>query len=394
MRDCESRNVKVAVVCSSGITCTVYGRGIASTVHSFYGLGTAELPANMILERSTGIASLVNKIQSVDVIIWDEASMSSSRILELVNLLHHSLAVDANNMKPFAGKQIVLVGEFLQLRPVPNRFDEGSFMFNSYVFATAMSHRIQLQRIMRQSPDEIEFAMALKQIRLGNCTTATLNFVTSLSRDLHPDQNKVATHIFFRKAPTILYNRGVVDRLPGESIRLEAECRGVTNNMIWPGEETVILKEGARVMLVWNKSNSLKNGTMGVFVGMDKHTMALVWFENDGIVPIGKETWNNNDERWQKIGSICQYPIIVAYAITCHKSQGLTLDSVVVHCSTEFVPGLIYVSSSRVRSASHVQMVNFKPSQLLKQPHHRHMFNCTGKSCCRSLMLSFYEHGQ
>jgi len=131
LSDCKSWNMKVAVVCSSGIACTVYGRGIASAVHSFYGLGTAELPANMILERSTGIVSLVNKIQSVDVIIWDEASMSSSRILELVNLLHHSLAVDPNKMKPFAGKQIVLVGEFLQLRPVPNRFDEGSFMFNS-----------------------------------------------------------------------------------------------------------------------------------------------------------------------------------------------------------------------------------------------------------------------
>ena len=140
--------------------------------------------------------------------------MPSSRSLKLVNLLHHSLAVDANNMKPFAGKEIVLVGEFLQLRPVPNRFDEGSFMFNSHVFSAAISHRIQLKRIMRQYPDEIEFAIALKQIRLGNCTTATSNFVTSLSRELHPDQSKVATHIFFRKAPTILYNRGVVDSLP------------------------------------------------------------------------------------------------------------------------------------------------------------------------------------
>ena len=162
-----------------------------------------------------------------------------------MNLLHQSLAMDANNMKPFAGKQIVLVGEFLQLGPVPNRFDEGSFMFNSHVF-----YRIQLKRIMRQSPDEIEFAIALKQIRLGNCTTATLNFVTSFSRELHPDQNKEFTIVFFRKARTILYNRGVVDSLPGESVRLEAEFSGVTNNMIWPGEETVILKEGARVMLV------------------------------------------------------------------------------------------------------------------------------------------------
>ena len=79
----------------------------------------------------------------------------------IVNLLHHILAVDAN-MKPFAGIQIVLVGEFLQLRPVPNRFDGGSFMFKSHVFSAAISHRIQLKRIMRQSPDEIEFAIALK----------------------------------------------------------------------------------------------------------------------------------------------------------------------------------------------------------------------------------------
>ena len=138
----------------------------------------------------------------------------------------------------------------------------------------------------------------------------------------------------------------------------------------------------------------LKNGTMGVFVGMDKHTKALVWFENEGIVPIGKETWNNNDERVQKIGSICQYPSIVADAITCHKSQGLTLDSVVVHCSTEFVPGLIYVSSSRVRSASHIQMVNFKPSQLLKQPQEVIDICSTALgnpvadiSCCRSMNM-------
>ena len=122
--------MKVAVVRSSGRACTVYGKGIASTVHSFYGLGTAEIPANMILECCTANASLVNKIRNVNVIIWDEASGFSSRILELVNLLHHSLAVDTNIMKPFAGKQIVLVKEFLQLRPVPNRFDKGLFMFN------------------------------------------------------------------------------------------------------------------------------------------------------------------------------------------------------------------------------------------------------------------------
>ena len=130
----------------------------------------------------------------------------------------------------------------------------------------------------------------------------------------------------------------------------------------------MILKEGAKVKLVWNKSDTLKNGTMGVFVGMDADGSALVQFENEGTVKIGKETWNKTDEKGQKIGSVRQYPIILAYSITCHKAQGLTLDAVVVHCANEFVAGLIYVSSFKVRSASHIQMLNFKPTQLIKQP--------------------------
>ncbi|XP_078360970.1 uncharacterized protein LOC144645313 [Oculina patagonica] len=367
LKGCESRNLKVAVVCSSGIACTVYGSGLASTVHSFYGLGTADMPAKLVLERSMATASLVRRIREVDVIVWDEASMSSSRILELVNTLHHNIAGDGN-LNPFGGKQLVLVGEFLQLRPVPSRFDDGAFMFNSFVFSAAVSHRIQLVRLMRQSPDEVEFAIALQQIRLGECMPETANYFASLSRELEPHLDEKATHIFFRKAPTILHNRAVVSNLPGESIRLIAEHEGETRNMKWPGEDTVLLKEGVKVMLVWNKTDTLKNGTMGVFVGMDENGNALVRFEKEGTVKIGKQTWNNTDERGQKIGSVCQYPIVVAYAITCHKSQGLTLDSVVVHCANEFVAGLIYVASSRVRSASHIQMLNFKPSQLLKQP--------------------------
>ena len=128
--------------------------------------------------------------------------------------------------------------------------------------------------------------------------------------------------------------------------------------MKWPGEDTIILKEGAKVMLVWNKTDTLKNGTMGVFVGMDENENALVRFEKEGTVKIGKETWTKLNQRGQKIGSVCQYPIVVAYAITCHKSQG----AVVVQCANEFVAGLIYVSSSCVKSASHMQMLNFKPN--------------------------------
>lgn len=103
---------KVAVVCSSRIACTVYSSGLAWTVHLFYGLRTADLPTKLVLERSMATVSLVGKIHDMDVIIWDEANMSSSRILEIVNTLHHNIAGDGN-LYPFSGKQLVLVGEFL-----------------------------------------------------------------------------------------------------------------------------------------------------------------------------------------------------------------------------------------------------------------------------------------
>ena len=144
IKDCESRSLKVAVVCSSWIACTVYGSGLAATVHCFYGLGTADMPAKLVLERSMATASLVQRVREVDVIIWDEASMYSSRILELVNTLHHNIASDGN-LSPFGGKQLVLVGQFLQLRPVPSRLDDGSFMFNTTDPISAIDETITRQ---------------------------------------------------------------------------------------------------------------------------------------------------------------------------------------------------------------------------------------------------------
>ena len=121
--------------------------------------------------------SFVRRIWEVVVNIWDEASMSSSRILEIVNTLHHNIAGNGN-LYPFGGKQLVLVREFLQLRPVPSRFDDGAFMFNSFVFSAAVLHRIQLTRLMRQSPDEVDFAIQLQQITLqafqGNLTPVSI----------------------------------------------------------------------------------------------------------------------------------------------------------------------------------------------------------------------------
>ena len=117
-------------------------------------------------------------------------------------------------------------------------------------------------------------------------------------------------------------------------------------------------------MLVWNKSDDLKNGSMGTFKKVVDDKL-LIEFEKVGTVLIERVTWNQRNRQGEIIGSVTQFPVILAYAVTCHKSQGLELPAVVLHSSMEFVPGLVYVAMSRVRSPDTLQVIDFKHSQVL-----------------------------
>ena len=369
--DCSKRNLRVGVICSTGISCTVYETGTASTVHSFYGFGVADLPSELVVTRSVANYSVRESVGNLDVIIWDEASMSSARMLELVNAVHHCLVEpdSADFMCAFAGKQVIIVGEFLQLPPVPNRFDAGDFMFKSPVFIHAIPHRFALTKLMRQSELDKPFVYAIADVRLGMCSLETAAFIASLSRDLEPNDAEKATHVFYKRDAMLIHNKLALQNIPGGLLKFEATVDGsAAEGMRWPGERQLVLKKGCKVMLIWNKSDALKNGSMGVFLGIkDQAGDSLeVCFEGVGTVSLGRETWIKRNRAGEKSGSITQFPIVLAYAVTCHKSQALTLPAVVVHCSKEFVPGLLYVAMSRVTSAQTLQVLNFKESQLLQ----------------------------
>lgn len=164
----------VVILCSSGIATTVYddlAGTSASTVHTFYGLRTAELPWRLVVERSLQNNQCSQRIKSVDCVIWDEASMSSRRILEIVNRLHLSGVLDSDvtppRTKPLNGIQLIMVGEFVQLRPVPSMLDMGEFMFNSKVFKKAITHRYELTTLMRQDETDVLFVNCLGEVRMG-----------------------------------------------------------------------------------------------------------------------------------------------------------------------------------------------------------------------------------
>ena len=133
-----------------------------------------------------------------------------------------------------------------------------------------------------------------------------------------------------------LSNRRELDTLPGDLVTFQAlfENHG-SKSMCWSGTPVLQLKRGCRVMLVWNLNDDLKNGSLGIFTGV-KGDVLLVAFQEVGFVEIQKETWIRRNRNGQKIGGVTQFPIVLAYTVTCHKSQGLTLASAVVHCSSEY----------------------------------------------------------
>ena len=127
----------------SGIACQVYKRGVASTVYSYYGFQTANIPWKQVISRSAENSLTHDKLKSGDVVIWDKASMSSQRIFELANSLHHEVAERGDKKIHnhfFAGKQVILAGEFPQLEPGLNTFDDGNFMCSSPIFVNVIPH--------------------------------------------------------------------------------------------------------------------------------------------------------------------------------------------------------------------------------------------------------------
>lgn len=235
-------------------------------------------------------------------------------------------------------------------------------MFTSHVFRHAVLHRFQLTKVLPQSEDNKFFLDALSHVRLGTCSKETAAFIETLSRDLSLELNSVATHIFFKKNAVLLFNCLRLEDIDGDLMRFEATYEGNGDKVNWPG--SLFLKRDCKVMPLWNKSESLKNGSIGTFKRVLDKDKLLVYFEKVGNVAIERVTWIQKNRQGETIGVVHQFPLTPAYAITCHKSQGLDLPAVVVHSSKEFVPGLLYVAMSCVLSADTLQVIGFSRSQV------------------------------
>lgn len=234
------------------------------------------------------------------------------------------------------------MGDFLQLPPVQNLFDPGAFAFNSPIFVKSILHRVELETVWRQHSSETKFLQCLNELRIGICSEESSNFIQNLSRELPYSIGKDAVHIFFRRLPMQVHNANMLfNTLPEtELFKFDAidtvYSTQYTANTIYQAEKTLVLKPGCRVMLS-NLSDTLHNGSTGVFVGAKEEEL-VVEFDNVGRIAIKRETWEKRSRSGSVVASRRQFPLSLAYDITCHKSQSLTIPAAVVHCSKEFTP--------------------------------------------------------
>ena len=245
---CKLKGSAVQVICSTGIACEVfqcYGslKNRPITVHSFLGIGTGEGNFDSLAEKSTQNPDVRKRIIKAECFILDECSMSSSRVLKL----YHKITTTIRGInKPFGGIQSIIVGDWLQLKPVPDKFDDGLSMFKSPLFSKLFPHTITLSLIHRQDDNEKKYKSLLQKLRVG---------------------------------------------------------------VQWKIRPFAHFKFGAPVMVLYNVNKYIHNGTTGVFLKKLNEDCALIRLDSGGEYVIKKVSWTNADQEGKVIGSRYEIPL-------------------------------------------------------------------------------------
>jgi hypothetical protein len=336
---------KVAVTASTGLAATHLG---GNTIHSWAGIGIAdELNKGQIESMSK---SRKAQIQTSDILIIDEVSMLHDFRLDMVEKVCRLVR---ENDSPFGGLQVVLSGDFFQLPPI-NRDGsrQGDFIFDSFSWQELDPIVCYLEEQHRQNDDMLsEILTAFRENDLRRRHVEAL-----MNRRLSTELPEGTTELYTHNINVDVINNAKLGAVEGEEHEFFMNSSGrktgvATLKKSCLAPEVLKLKEGAFVMFVKNsQEQKFVNGTLGEVIGFEEDSgLPIVKIKNGKHVVADYETWELRDGE-KKIANISQIPLRLAWAITIHKSQGMTLDSAHIDLSKAFVPGMGYVAISRVRT--------------------------------------------
>jgi ATP-dependent exoDNAse (exonuclease V) alpha subunit len=361
------KNIKknFIVVAPTGIA-AINAYGV--TIHSFFQLEPRPFLPDDPDIKLFGKGSQKRKIiETLDTLFIDEVSMVRADLLNAIDLSLRRNGGDPN--LPFGGKQVVLIGDAFQLPPVVksdsgdqkiiNQFYGSPFFFNSDLFDKLGLLTIELKKVYRQS-DPL-FISLLDRIRVAEIEQQDIEMFNSrLIIDEELEQQEFAITLTTRNDIAAQVNSTKLRNLDAKEFNFEAEIEGDFDSSSYPTDSELFFKVGAQVIFV---KNDLKkrwvNGTIGRVEKLTKSRIRVA-LEDGTSLTVGRETWENVKYTYNReskkieqdvIGKFKQYPLKLAWAITIHKSQGLTFEKVIVDFGTgAFASGQAYVALSRVTS--------------------------------------------
>ena len=356
VRDLRAKHREVAVTASTGIAALNIGGG---TIHSF--LGTAQRRSIGDVERNMpNINSWVTgRLRGVQALIVDEVSMLTGDYIDMMNswvgyirgVPHRAGAT------PFSRVQLILCGDFLQLPPVQTGHEdpaENLYAFDAKCWDDLKVRPFLLRENFRQA--DREFTYHLLEMREGRVSQETRDFFAPcVGRPLDEPTRLVPHNETAQKI-----NLGKLAQLPGAPVEFEAEFTG--NAKLYPvlqkhciAEERLVLKPGAPVIFIKNEPEiGIVNGMRGRVLEVDDvEDVIYAKRDSDGMeIVLSRSQWDSCNEQGKVLASMRQFPVKLAWALTIHKSQGMTLDNVKCDLERVFECGHAYVALSRARTVA------------------------------------------
>lgn len=377
----RARRVPVAITASTGIAATHIS---GMTIHAWSGMGIKDSFDNNDYQRLKHRPTLTERLKDTKVLIVDEISMLHAK---QVDLLDEILRTIRDNEHAFGGVQVIFSGDFFQLPPVGNKGENNkekfAFMAKAWLHANFQICYLGEQHRQNAQHEKQRFGISLNQIlnqiRQQDVEQGTID---TLLATKHHNIDATCTHLYTHNADVDNINEEKLSALTGkphtfvcttygDKVLVETLKKNVRAN------ETLTLKVGARVMFVKNNNTlNVSNGTMGKVIDFASTQTSLSKNTTDSAYPVVQlttgrtviaepEEWVIESHQGEVLASYSQVPLCLAWAITIHKSQGMTLDAAKIDLSYTFEAGQGYVALSRLRSLDGLKLLGLNKNSLL-----------------------------
>ncbi|HXP49980.1 MAG TPA: AAA family ATPase, partial [Bacteroidia bacterium] len=348
-------------------------------------------------------------LRNLELLVIDEVSMVASHTIDAIDTILRS--VRRRYHEPFGGTQVLFIGDLHQLPPVIKReeweflknYYQSIFFFDSLVLREHVPVMVELKKIFRQQDDA--FIEILNGVRNNTLELEHFELLNSRYRkDFIPDDDKGFITLTTHNYQSDAINKGKLKALDSPMYSYRAVVEGNFPEHMYPAESDLELKEGAQVMFLKNDTEEKKyfNGKIGTITYLDRETIKVLCKGEEHEIAVQKYEWKNTnyslnaDTRQieeEELGSFQQYPLRLAWAITIHKSQGLTFDKLIIDAENAFANGQVYVALSRCTSLEGLVLTSHINQRFLGA--HQNLTEWTAKnSTYNNLEQRFYEARQ